>query len=151
MAPGPPGPRRGGSIRFDDIAAGLKLDARDPAAIRQRIEAMEFLLERSIPIPGIGRAIGLDSVIGLIPAIGDIVAAIMGAYIVWEARNLGLSKWQLLRMSGNVGFDMLLGAVPLVGDVFDLLFRSNSRNLKIIKRHLDRHHPATVTIEARRG
>lgn len=125
------------------------LTSRDPAAIRQRIEAMEFLLERSIALPGIGRAIGLDAVIGLIPGIGDVITAAMGAYIVWEARNLGLSRWQIARMAGNVGFDMVLGAVPLAGDVFDLLFRSNSRNLRIIKRHLDRHHPATVTIDMR--
>src|SRR3546814_5453092 len=65
----------------------------------------------------------------------------MGGYLIWEARNLGMPKWKIWRMMGNLGVDTALGAIPLVGDAFDLLFRSNSRNLKIIKRHLDKHHP----------
>jgi len=120
---------------------------RDPASIRQRVEAMEALLERVFVIPGINRPIGLDSIVGLVPVVGDIVTAAMGAWIVWEARNLGMSKFQLARMAANVGIDTLLGAVPLAGDLFDFLYRSNSKNLRIIKRHLDKHHPSTVTID----
>jgi hypothetical protein len=71
----------------------------------------------------------------------------MGAYMVWEARNLGMSKWQLIRMTANVGVDTVLGAIPLVGDAFDLVFRSNSKNLRIIRKHLDKHHPGTRVIE----
>jgi len=67
--------------------------------------------------------------------------------VVWEARNLGMSKWHLTRMAGNVGFDALLGIVPVVGDAADFMFRSNTRNLRIIKKHLDKHHPATKVIE----
>ena len=81
------------------------------------------------------------------PVAGDILAAGMGLYLVWEAKNLGMSKWQLARMATNVGIDTLLGAVPLAGDLFDFLYRSNSKNLRIIRRHLDRHHPATRVIE----
>src|SRR6185369_13205926 len=69
----------------------------DPASVRQRVEAMEKLLER------------LFVILDLIPGVGDIAGAALGAYIVWEARNLGMSKWQIARMSGNVGFDFLLG------------------------------------------
>lgn len=119
----------------------------DPAAIRKRIESMELVLERSFRIPGVNYPVGLDSIIGLIPVVGDIVTAGMGAYIVWEARNLGIPKWKLWRMAGNIAFDSLLGAVPVAGDAFDLLFRSNTRNLRIIKKHLDKHHPATRVIE----
>lgn len=113
----------------------------DPHAIRQRIEAMEHLLERSLLIPGINRRVGFDAVAGLVPVVGDLVAAAMGAYIIWEASNLGLPKWKLWRMAGNVAFDTALGAIPVVGDAFDLFFRSNTRNLKIVKKHLDKHHP----------
>ena len=120
----------------------------DPVSVRQRIEAMEFLLERCIELPGIGCKVGLDAIIGLIPVIGDIITAAMGAYIVWEARNLGLPKWKLWRMAGNIAFDTALGAAPIAGDAFDLLFRSNTRNLKIVKRHLDKHHPASRVIDA---
>jgi hypothetical protein len=113
----------------------------DPAAVRRRIEALEQVLERSFVIPGINRPVGLDAIAGLVPVVGDVVTAMMGAYLVWEARNLGMPKWKLWRMAGNVAFDTALGAVPVAGDVFDFLFRSNTRNLKIVKRHLDKHHP----------
>ncbi|MEE4337441.1 MULTISPECIES: DUF4112 domain-containing protein [Erythrobacter] len=119
----------------------------DPASIRQRVEALEFLLERSLRIPGVKVPIGLDGLIGLVPILGDIITTALGAYIVWEARNLGLSKWQLTRMGANVAFDAMLGIVPLVGDAADFFFRSNTRNLKILRKHLDKHHPETRVIE----
>ena len=114
---------------------------RDPAAVRQRIESMERLLERSFTVPGVNAPIGLDAIVGLIPVVGDVVTAAMGAYIIWEASNLGLAKWKLWRMGGNLLFDSAVGAIPVAGDVFDFLYRSNSRNLRILKRHLDKHHP----------
>jgi len=120
---------------------------RDPASIRRRIEAMEGILERAFVIPGINRPVGLDFLVGLVPVVGDAVAAAMGSWIVWEARNLGLSKFQLARMAGNVGFDFAIGLVPFVGDAADFFFRSNTRNLRMIKRHLDKHHPATATVD----
>ena len=120
----------------------------DAQSVRQRVEMMEKLLERMVVIPGINRPIGLDVILDLIPGVGDIAGAALGAYIVWEARNLGMSKWQLTRMSGNVGFDFLLGLIPWVGAIPDFFFRSNTRNLKMIRRHLDRHHAGTATIEA---
>lgn len=130
---------------FATSFAGLV--GRDPAAIRIRVEAMEQALERVWTIPGINRKVGLDALLGLVPVIGDLAAA-LGSYIIWEARNLGLPRWKIARMMGHVAFDTVLGAVPVVGDAFDLFYRSNSYNLGIIRRHLDRHHPATVTVEA---
>ncbi len=123
----------------------------DPASIRQRLEALEYLLERSFVIPGTGYRFGLDQAIGLVPVLGDIITAAMGSYLVWEARTLGLPKWKLWRMMGNVGFDALLGAVPLVGDAADFVFRSNTRNLKIVKKHLDKHYPHTRVIDGVAG
>ena len=114
---------------------------RDPVSTLRRIEAMEHLLERSLTIPGTTRKVGLDAVVGLVPVVGDLVAAVLGAYIVWEASNLGLPKWKLWRMAGNIAIDTAFGAIPLVGDAFDLLFRSNTRNLRIVKRHLAKHSP----------
>jgi hypothetical protein len=67
--------------------------------------------------------------------------------MMWEARNLKMSKWQVARMSGNTGFDWLLGLIPFVGVIPDFFFRSNTRNLRIIRRHLDRHHAAGATLE----
>jgi hypothetical protein len=119
----------------------------DPASIRLRVERMERLLERAFVVPGMRREVGLDAIVGLVPIAGDVVSALLGLYIVWEARNLGMSKFKLARMIGNVAFDTAVGAVPVAGDVFDFLFRSNSRNLKMILRHLDKHHPETRVIE----
>lgn len=143
---GPSGANRAERIRPQAMGMDLPI-GNDPVSIRRRIEAMEKLLENSLVIPGINYRVGIDAVVGLIPVIGDFIAAAMGMYIVWEAKNLGLPKWKLWRMTGNVAFDTALGAVPLVGDAFDLVFRSNTRNLKIVKRHLDKHHPQTRTIE----
>jgi len=120
---------------------------RDPHSVRQRIEMMEQVLERAFVLPGTNYRVGLDAVVGIVPVVGDLITAAMGAWIVWEARNLGMSKWQVTRMAANVGFDTAIGAIPFVGDLFDLAFRSNSRNLRIIRRHLDRHHPATGVID----
>ena len=119
----------------------------DPHSVRQRIEAMEKILERMFVIPGINKPVGLDVILDLIPGVGTISAAALGSYIAWEARNLGMSKWQIARMGGNIGFDMLLGLIPWVGAIPDLFFQSNTRNLRIIKRHLDKHHPHTKTID----
>ena len=119
----------------------------DPHSVRQRIEAMEKVLERMFVIPGINKPIGLDVILDIVPGIGTISAAALGSYIAWEARNLGMSKWQVARMAGNIGFDMLLGLIPWVGAIPDFFFQSNTRNLRIIKRHLDRHHPLTKTID----
>ncbi|MDP5102802.1 MAG: DUF4112 domain-containing protein [Erythrobacter sp.] len=119
----------------------------DAASVRARVTAMEKLLERSFVIPGINMPVGLDALIGLIPVLGDIVTTAMGAYIIWEARNLGMSKWKLARMGANVLFDTAIGAIPVVGDAADLVFRSNTKNLKLILRHIDKHHPEARVIE----
>ena len=120
----------------------------DPHSVRRRVESLEQLLEGLFEVPVLGRRIGLDAILGLVPVVGDAITAVMGLYLVWEARNLGMPRWQLWRMAGNVGIDTLVGAVPVAGDLFDLLYRSNTKNLKIIRKHLDKHHPATVTLSA---
>lgn len=119
----------------------------DPASVRARIVAIERLLERSFTLPGINMPVGLDAIIGLVPVLGEVVTTAMGAYIIWEARNLGLSKWKMTRMGINVLFDTMIGAIPLIGDAADFLFRSNTKNLKILRRHIDKHHPETRVIE----
>ena len=132
--------------QFDEMADRLPL-GRDPASVRRRVEAMEGLLERAFTFPGTQFRVGVDYVAGLVPVLGDVITAAMGAWRIWEARNQGMSKWHLARMTGNVAFDTAVGLIPFVGDAFDFLFKSNSRNLRIMKRWLDKHHPATRTIE----
>ena len=121
----------------------------DPASVRRRVEALERIMERLVAIPGTNRSVGLDVILDLVPFAGSTAGAVLGAYMAWEARNLGMSKTQMARMAGNVGIDWLLGLIPWVGAIPDFLFRSNTRNLRIIKRHLAKHHPAGETIDAR--
>ncbi len=120
----------------------------DPHSVRQRVEALERVMERLFVVPGINRPVGLDVILDFVPFAGPTAAAAIGAYLAWEARNLGMSKWHMARMGGNIGVDWLLGMIPWVGAVPDFFFRSNTRNLRIIKRHLDKHHAGTATIEA---
>ena len=132
---------------YDPIADRLPNLGRDPASVRRRIELMERLLERMWIIPGINRPVGLDVVLDVVPFAGDLIGAALGGYMVWEARNLGMSRWAMTRMIGNVAIDAALGMIPWVGAIPDFFFRSNTRNLKIIRAHLDRHHPATAVVE----
>ncbi|KQS01923.1 hypothetical protein ASG11_13960 [Sphingomonas sp. Leaf357] len=139
------------TTRIDDDPirrmSGMLPLGTDAAAVRQRVVAMEHLLEGLFTIPGTNRKVGLDVLIGIVPVAGDVIAAAMGSWLVWEARNLGMSKLQMARMFGNVGTDFLLGLIPIIGVVPDFFFRSNTRNLRIIKKHLDKHHPSTVTVD----
>ena len=132
--------------QFDALADRLPI-GRDPASVRRRIEGMEKVLERLFIVPGLNKPVGLDVILDLIPFAGDLVGTALGAWIVWEARNLGMPKWQIARMAGNVGIDTLLGAIPLVGAIPDFFFRSNTRNLRIIRKWLDKNHPGTGVIE----
>jgi hypothetical protein len=136
--------------RMEEIVRNLP-EMKDPQGVRRRVEAMEALLERLVTIPGTNRQLGLDVILDVVPGVGSIAAGALGAWMLWEARNLGMSKWQMTRMAGNVGVDTLLGAIPWIGAIPDFFFRSNTRNLRIIKRHLDRHYPATVTLDGRPG
>lgn len=120
----------------------------DPASVRQRVEAIERVMERLFVIPGTNKPVGLDVVLDLVPFLGSTAAAVLGTYMAWEARNLGMSKWQMTRMAGNIGVDWLLGLIPWVGAIPDYFFKSNTRNLRIIRRHLDKHHPASRTVDA---
>ena len=129
------------------LTAKAGIGGTHPAAIRRRIEGMEKLLEGLFVIPGTNRRVGLDVLLDFIPVGGSVIAAVMGSWLAWEARNLGMPKHAYLRIAGNIGVDALLGAIPLVGAVPDFFFRSNTRNLKIIKKHLDKHHPGTAVID----
>src|SRR5690606_2418251 len=130
---------------MDELPRPRPLDfptGSDPVSVRRRIEAMEQLLERSFAIPGINRPVGLDAIAGLSPVVGDLVAAALGAYIIWEANNLGLPKWKLWRMAGNVAFDTALGAIPIARDLLDLMLRFDSRHLRIVRHHREHQTPA---------
>jgi hypothetical protein len=103
-----------------------------------RITLLAKLLDSAVVIPGLNRSIGFDAVIGAVPLVGDAISAALSSYIIWEARQLGLPRWKIARMLGNVAVDTAIGAIPVAGDVFDVFFKANMRNLRIIHEHLER-------------
>lgn len=133
---------------FDTLTRRIGIGGNDPASVRRRIEAMEKILEGLFTIPGTKQKIGLDVILDIIPVGGSVIAAVMGSWLAWEARNLGMPRHAYVRMAGNIGVDALLGAIPWVGAIPDFFFRSNTRNLRMVKRWLDKHHPGTAVIEA---
>ena len=101
-----------------------------------RITLVANLMDSAFLIPGLNRRVGLDAVLGLVPGVGDALSAAISSYIIWEARQLGLPRWKIARMIGNVAVDTAIGAIPFAGDMFDVVFKSNQRNLRIIHEHL---------------
>jgi Domain of unknown function (DUF4112) len=105
----------------------------------KRLEGLANFLDTAIVVPGTNIRVGFDALIGLVPAIGDVVTTITSLYIIYEARQLGAPRHLILRMLGNIAIDGFAGSIPLVGDVFDTFYRSNRRNMDLLRRHLDRH------------
>lgn len=102
------------------------------------VERLAEWLDTRFRIPGLGWRFGLDSVIGLVPGIGDGVTALLSLYIIGRAHQLGCSRWLLARMGWNVAVDTLLGAIPIVGDLFDLAHKANAKNVRLLLRDLER-------------
>jgi len=112
-------------------------DHEDRIRRLRRMHGLARLMDTAIRIPGTGVRLGADSVLGLLPGVGDAGAALVGLFIVNEARRLGVPTQTLMRMLGNLGVDTIGGSVPLLGDIFDVYFKSNRRNLKIVLDHFD--------------
>ncbi|MFP5078105.1 DUF4112 domain-containing protein [Rhizobium sp. YIM 134829] len=101
----------------------------------RRLAKVARLMDTAVGIPGTRFRFGADSVLGLVPVVGDAAGALVGLAIVNEARRLGLPRHKIAKMVTNVGVDAACGSVPLLGDVFDLFFKSHRRNLAIILDH----------------
>jgi hypothetical protein len=110
-------------------------EARRQAA-RERLIVLTRLLDTAFYVPVLRTRAGLDAVLGLIPGVGDLITAALGLYQVYEARELGASRWLRARMIGNLLLDFAAGAVPLVGDLFDVYFKAHVRNLKLLQKEL---------------
>jgi hypothetical protein len=107
------------------------------AETRRKLGRLAWLLDSSIPIPGMHLTIGLDAVIGLVPFIGDLIGVALSSFILSEASRLRVPKGVLLRMAFNVALEGLVGMVPLAGDVFDAAFKANQRNVRLLEAWLD--------------
>ena len=113
---------------------GLSRAERFTAAER-RIGRVTHVLDELVSVPGTPIKVGLDPVIGLLPVAGDAVAALVGTWVIVEASRFGIPRVVLGRMIMNLVADLGIGAIPLLGDIYDVLFRSNTRNLDLFRRH----------------
>jgi hypothetical protein len=103
-----------------------------------RIEAIAKLLDVAFVLPGTNIRYGIDGLIGLIPVVGDIVTTAISLWLVREARALGAPWYITGRMLGNVALDGVVGLVPFAGDAFDVMFRANMRNVRLLRRWLEK-------------
>ncbi len=108
----------------------------------ERLRRLEKLLDRQFSIGGV--QFGIDSVIGLVPIIGDLITGAMGFYLIQEAKRLCVSRWTLMRMYSNWGIDVSVGAIPVLGDLFDLAFKSNTKNIRLLIRDLEKREAKQV-------
>ena len=105
-----------------------------------RLDALATLLDTAFILPGTNVRFGLDALIGLVPGIGDAITTAMSLYLVHEARQLGAPSYVIIRMLANIAIDGFVGAVPLVGDAFDVMWRSNRRNMRLLREWLAREN-----------
>jgi hypothetical protein len=103
-----------------------------------RLEAIGNLLDMAFIVPGTNVRYGLDGLIGLVPVIGDIITTAIALWVVREARTLGAPRWLVARMLANVAIDGAVGAVPVLGDAFDVAFKANVRNIRMLRRWMDK-------------
>lgn len=107
------------------------------ADTRTRVHRLARLMDSSIRLPG-GFRIGVDGLIGLVPVVGDLAATGASFYIVAQAARAGVPTFTLVRMVLNIALDAIVGAIPLLGDVFDVAFKANLRNVRLMDAYLDR-------------
>jgi hypothetical protein len=99
----------------------------------RRLRTLGQLLDSAIPIPGTKYKIGLDPIIGLVPAVGDYLTLILSGYLIFEAAQLGAKQETLIKMALNVLIDSAVGTVPVAGDLFDVAWKANEANLKLLE------------------
>ncbi len=116
----------------------VRLEQAEIEASLARLNALARIMDSLFVIPGTQLRLGVDSILGLVPIVGDVLAQVVSAYLIMEARRLGVSKLTLWRMVGNSLIDTVVGAVPLVGDAFDVAFKANMKNLRLLQRHLEK-------------
>ncbi|MFZ5962963.1 DUF4112 domain-containing protein [Thalassococcus sp. BH17M4-6] len=109
----------------------------------ERAEALAHRMDSAFRLPLTRIRLGWDSILGLIPGVGDTLALMPAAYIVWSAHDMGVPLHRKTQMVGNVFIDWLLGLVPLVGDIFDVGFKANRKNAAILRQHIEERHADT--------
>jgi uncharacterized protein DUF4112 len=120
--------------------------AMRPAQVEESLERLGWLMDDLFRVPLLGWRVGLDAIVGLIPGFGDTATTLVSFYILTSAVRYRVPKVTLLRMGLNLGIDYVLGSLPLVGDIFDAWWKSNQKNVELLRSR------ATVSAnEARKG
>jgi len=128
--------------RAEIIPPGEESAALARAAALERVDRLSRLLDSRFTLPGTGVTFGYDTLIGLIPGVGDAVTGAISLYIVNEARRAGAPKLLIAQMLANTATDTVFGAIPVIGDVFDFAFKANRKNARLLRRHLEKQHRA---------
>ncbi|MGI3164758.1 DUF4112 domain-containing protein [Pseudooceanicola sp. 200-1SW] len=119
-------------------AQAMQRPVRAEALARlHRLDRLAHRMDRAFRLPGTGIRFGWDSILGLLPGLGDTVTLAPAAWIILEGHRLGLPRARVAQMIGNAGIDWIIGSVPLAGDLFDVGWKGNLRNVALIRRHLE--------------
>jgi Domain of unknown function (DUF4112) len=114
-------------------------NATSRRAALERIDVLARLFDTAFILPGTNVRFGIEAVMRLVPGAGDAAASALSCYLLYEAHRLGVPKQVFARLVTNVAIEGIAGAIPLVGDLFDVGFRANRRNVKILKEYFDQN------------
>jgi hypothetical protein len=109
----------------------------DQKALARDLERLARWMDSVFRIPGVGLRFGLDAILGLLPGAGDVAASIVSIYIFSAANRYGVPRVTIARMALNIAIDLIVGAFPVVGDLFDAYWKSNQRNVDLLRRHIE--------------
>jgi len=113
-------------------------DATERRAALERLDMLATALDTAFILPGTNVRFGAESLLRLVPGVGDVIASALSCYLLYEASRLSVPRLLLVRMAANVALEGLVGAVPVAGDAFDVFFRANRRNVALLRRHFAR-------------
>lgn len=125
-----------GSNAFGDAP---RYDAGGRRAALDRIDMLATLLDTAFLLPGTNIRFGVESMLRLVPGIGDAIASMLSCYLLYEAHRLGVPRLLFARMVGNVLVEGVAGSIPFAGDAFDVFFRANRRNVALLRQHFSRN------------
>jgi len=124
----------------------IEPDEALPADLRA-LRRFARLMDEAFPIPGTRRRFGLDAALGLVPVVGDVIAALLSLWIVFGALRHRVPMRKVLRMLFNILLDAVVGAIPFLGDIFDFMYEENTINLKMLLKYRDRRRPPRTPAE----
>lgn len=119
-----------------DVVGESKFELSELDRVERRLERLATAMDSAFVVPGLGFRFGADSILGLVPGVGDAISLGLSGWLIIEARRLGAPPAMLTRMAANVAVDAVVGSVPLAGDVFDVFFKANRRNMTLVRKHI---------------